>query len=96
MNTRKSDRTPSPFESAAAASSGVLRISPYRHSDTESEEVENFFSPINNKNSCVSTNNTYVPIELQVTNLDQNIDPKDMKRILSAIFMEHIMVRIRY
>lgn len=39
-----------------------------------------------------SSNGTFTPIELQVTNLDQNIDPKDMKRILSSIFMEHVMV----
>ena len=36
---------------------------------------------------------SFTPIELQVTNLDQNIDPKDMKRILSSVFMEHVMVK---
>ncbi|XP_058795301.1 meiosis regulator and mRNA stability factor 1 [Phymastichus coffea] len=88
---RRNDRTPSPYDSASMPS-GIQRISPYRHSDAESEEVENFFSPINNRNNCGSSNGAYVPIELQVSNLDQNIDPKDMKRILSSILMEHVKV----
>ncbi|XP_071550871.1 meiosis regulator and mRNA stability factor 1 isoform X2 [Panulirus ornatus] len=33
-----------------------------------------------------------VPVELQVTNLDQNIDARDMKRILFTIFRDHVMV----
>ncbi|XP_047474439.1 meiosis regulator and mRNA stability factor 1-like isoform X2 [Penaeus chinensis] len=33
-----------------------------------------------------------VPVELQVTNLDQNIDAREMKRILFTIFRDHVMV----
>jgi hypothetical protein len=33
------------------------------------------------------------PVVLQVTNLDQNIDAKELKRILLAVFREHVMVR---
>lgn len=54
--------------------------------------LQNFFNPIN-RNGGGQNNGSYSPIELQVTNLDQNIDPKDMKRILHSIFMEHVMVQ---
>ncbi|XP_064094347.1 meiosis regulator and mRNA stability factor 1-like [Macrobrachium nipponense] len=33
-----------------------------------------------------------VPVELQITNLDQNIDAREMKRILFTIFRDHVMV----
>ncbi|XP_069956762.1 meiosis regulator and mRNA stability factor 1 isoform X4 [Cherax quadricarinatus] len=33
-----------------------------------------------------------VPVELQVTNLDQNIDAREMKRILFTVFRDHVMV----
>jgi hypothetical protein len=33
------------------------------------------------------------PVVLQVTNLDQNIDAKDLKRMLLSVFREHVMVR---
>ncbi|CAL4066462.1 unnamed protein product, partial [Meganyctiphanes norvegica] len=33
-----------------------------------------------------------IPVELQVTNLDQNIDAREMKRILFTIFRDHVMV----
>ena len=32
------------------------------------------------------------PIELQVTNLDQNIDAREMKKILFGLFRDHVMV----
>ncbi len=32
------------------------------------------------------------PVELQVTNLDQNIDQREMKRTILAIFREHVNV----
>ena len=32
------------------------------------------------------------PIELQVTNLDQNIDQRDMKKTIMNIFREHVTV----
>lgn len=86
-------RTPSPYEGT------ILRVlgqqnnhsSPYQQNDVENEEVEKFFHPIN-RNGNTATNGSYTPIELQVTNLDQNIEPKEMKRILSSIFMEHVSV----
>lgn len=55
---------------------------------------QKFLNPTNNRNGASTNNGTNTPIELQVTNLDQNIDTKDMKRILSAIFMEHVSVNI--
>lgn len=33
-----------------------------------------------------------MPVELQVANLDQNIDAREMKRILFTIFRDHVMV----
>ncbi|XP_068205935.1 meiosis regulator and mRNA stability factor 1 isoform X2 [Palaemon carinicauda] len=33
-----------------------------------------------------------IPVELQITNLDQNIDAREMKRILFTIFRDHVMV----
>lgn len=30
------------------------------------------------------------PVELHVTNLDQSIEPADLKRILTACFSEHV------
>ncbi|XP_015588590.1 meiosis regulator and mRNA stability factor 1 isoform X2 [Cephus cinctus] len=87
-------RTPSPYDCTILQSMGhqTSRTSPYYQSDPENEEVEKFFNPINNRNGNNAANGSYTPIELQVTNLDQNIDPKEMKRILSSIFMEHVMV----
>ena len=32
------------------------------------------------------------PVELQVTNLDQNIDQRDMKKTIMNIFREHVSV----
>jgi hypothetical protein len=32
------------------------------------------------------------PIVLQVTNLDQNVEAKELKRVLLAVFREHVMV----
>lgn len=56
--------------------------------------TQKFFNPINNRSgpNPIISNGTNIPIELQVTNLDQNIDIKDMKRILSSVFMEHVSV----
>ncbi|XP_012256062.2 meiosis regulator and mRNA stability factor 1 isoform X2 [Athalia rosae] len=90
----RNGRTPSPYDGSMMLSGNQheqSRMSPYLQADPESEEVENFFNPINNRNLNAS-NGAYTPIELQVTNLDQNIEPKEMKRILSSVFMEHVMV----
>lgn len=90
----RNGRTPSPYDGPLMLSGSQheqSRMSPYHQNDPESEEVENFFNPINNRNVNIF-NGIYTPIELQVTNLDQNIEPKEMKRILSSVFMEHVMV----
>ncbi|KAJ8664397.1 hypothetical protein QAD02_006059 [Eretmocerus hayati] len=94
VNKRRSDRTPSPYDLAPVPNNvqRTNRISPFRQSDTESEEVENFFNPIGSRNSNGMHNGYSAPIELQVTNLDQNIEPKDMQRLLTNVFMEHVMV----
>ncbi|XP_043282127.1 meiosis regulator and mRNA stability factor 1 isoform X2 [Venturia canescens] len=90
----RSARTPSPYESCSVQTLNQPpnRNSPYPHSEPDNEEVEHFFNPINNRTCSGRENNTYTPVELQVTNLDQNIEPKEMKRVLSSIFMEHVMV----
>ncbi|XP_046616833.1 meiosis regulator and mRNA stability factor 1 isoform X2 [Neodiprion virginianus] len=89
----RSSRTPSPYDGHLMSSCQheQSRLSPYHQNDPESEEVENFFNPISNRNFGV-LNGACTPIELQVTNLDQNIEPKEMKRILASVFMEHVMV----
>lgn len=33
-----------------------------------------------------------LPVDLQVANLDQNIDAREMKRILFTVFRDHVMV----
>ncbi|XP_071443436.1 meiosis regulator and mRNA stability factor 1 isoform X2 [Hetaerina americana] len=67
---------------------------------TESDNQEHYFHPIHsvqtggsgNAGSVVPGNCSFSPVELQVTNLDQDIDAKDMKRILLSVFREHVMV----
>ncbi|XP_033320589.1 meiosis regulator and mRNA stability factor 1 isoform X3 [Bombus bifarius] len=89
----RSTRTPSPYENTVqTVSQQSNHTSPYHPSDTENEEVENFFNPINNHNGISTNNETCTPIELQVTNLDQSINPKKMRHMLVSIFMEHVMV----
>ena len=34
----------------------------------------------------------YQPVELQVTNLDQSMEQRDMKRIITSVFKEHVNV----
>ena len=34
----------------------------------------------------------YQPVELQVTNLDQTMEQRDMKRIITGVFKEHVNV----
>ncbi|XP_046394485.1 meiosis regulator and mRNA stability factor 1 isoform X2 [Ischnura elegans] len=69
------------------------------HKTTESDNPEHYFHPIHTVQSGVSGsiasssgNGSFSPVELQVTNLDQDIDAKDMKRILLSVFREHVMV----
>ncbi|XP_020292238.1 meiosis arrest female protein 1 isoform X2 [Pseudomyrmex gracilis] len=89
-------KTPSPYENSVlqgVAQSYLLHNQTSRShlSDAENEEVEKFLNSTN-RNGSSSINVANVPIELQVTNLDQNIDMKDMKRILTSVFMEHVSV----
>ncbi|XP_034936191.1 meiosis regulator and mRNA stability factor 1 isoform X2 [Chelonus insularis] len=93
----RNTRTPSPYSNSSMQSNmpQPTCTSPYQSSVID-EDSEKFFNPINircptNFNSN-SNNSLGVPVELQVTNLDQNLDPKEMRRILYAIFMEHVMV----
>ncbi|XP_034248491.1 meiosis regulator and mRNA stability factor 1 isoform X2 [Thrips palmi] len=58
----------------------------------EMKEPERYFNPINNSQARQPCQGTSGPVELQVTNLDQNMDPKEMKRILQAVFREHVSV----
>lgn len=55
-------------------------------------EPERFFNPISNSQARQSSHGVNGPIELQVTNLDQNMDPKEMKRVLLVVFREHVSV----
>ncbi|KAG8237327.1 hypothetical protein J437_LFUL016342 [Ladona fulva] len=65
---------------------------------TDMDMSEHYFHPIqsvgsgSNGNPTFPTVNASNPVELQVTNLDQDIDAKDMKRILLSLFREHVMV----
>lgn len=60
--------------------------------------LQHYFHPISS--SKLGTNGSLLssapcnnPVVLQVTNLDQNIDAKDLKRMLLSVFREHVMVR---
>ncbi|XP_011707520.1 PREDICTED: meiosis arrest female protein 1 isoform X3 [Wasmannia auropunctata] len=87
----RNNKTPSPYENNMLQGTGQHNQTSRSHlSDAENEEVEKFFNPINNRVGHSTNNGTNIPIELQVTNLDQNIDMKDMKRILSSVFLEHV------
>jgi hypothetical protein len=46
-----------------------------------------YFHPISTVGGPHSSSS---PVELHVTNLDQNIEPGDLKRILGACFSEHV------
>lgn len=39
-----------------------------------------------------SVSNSSSPVELIVTNIDQTLDPQDLKRTLLSMFKEHVMV----
>jgi len=98
-------RTPSPYSLSGPDKEGsarrgwpiVLPAHITACSDTEREEAEHYFHPISSSklgangslSSSVPCNN---PVVLQVTNLDQNIDAKELKRILLTVFREHVMV----
>ncbi|KZC11840.1 Meiosis arrest female protein 1 [Dufourea novaeangliae] len=89
----RSTRTPSPYENTVQTMNQQSnRTSPYQPNDAENEEVEKFFNPINSHAGTSVNNETCTPIELQVTNLDQSINPKKMRHMLASIFLEHVMV----
>ncbi|XP_057318978.1 meiosis regulator and mRNA stability factor 1 isoform X1 [Microplitis mediator] len=99
---RRSARTPSPYKNISMqASNRQTNASPYLHNDP-TKDNDKFFNPINRpgnisgSNNCTSSsvNNSSNngPIDLQVTNLDQNIDAKTMSRILHSMFSEHVRV----
>uniref|UniRef100_A0A8D8QAS1 Meiosis arrest female protein 1 n=1 Tax=Cacopsylla melanoneura TaxID=428564 RepID=A0A8D8QAS1_9HEMI len=52
---------------------------------------ERYFHPISSSSSNPppSSSSSY-PVELHVTNLDQSVEPSEMKRILGACFTEHV------
>ncbi|XP_014290029.1 meiosis regulator and mRNA stability factor 1 isoform X1 [Halyomorpha halys] len=75
-------RTPSPYLIKPKPFSTVY--SQGRNSIPEINDNEKYFNPIQAANST--------PIELHISNLDQNIDPMEMKKILLSIFGEHVMV----
>ncbi|XP_021942540.1 meiosis regulator and mRNA stability factor 1 isoform X2 [Zootermopsis nevadensis] len=89
-------RTPSPYTVSGADREG-WQSQNTTCSDTEREELEHYFHPISS--SKLGTNGSLLssapcnnPVVLQVTNLDQNIDAKDLKRMLLSVFREHVMV----
>ncbi|XP_076241468.1 meiosis regulator and mRNA stability factor 1-like protein [Calliopsis andreniformis] len=89
----RNSRTPSPYENTVQTMNQQNNHSlPYQPSDTENEEVEKFFNSINNQNGSSTNSEVCTPIELQVTNLDQSINPKKMRHMLTSIFLEHVMV----
>ncbi|XP_026275264.1 meiosis regulator and mRNA stability factor 1 isoform X2 [Frankliniella occidentalis] len=55
------------------------------------KEPDRYFNPIQSQ-ARHSSQGGNGPVELQVTNLDQNMDPKEMKRVLQAVFREHVSV----
>ncbi|XP_025991355.1 meiosis regulator and mRNA stability factor 1 isoform X2 [Solenopsis invicta] len=86
----RNNKTPSPYENNMLQRTGQHNQTSRSHlSDAENEEVENFLNP-NNRVGHSTNNGINIPIELQVTNLDQNIDMRDMKQILLSIFREHV------
>ncbi|KAJ9585358.1 hypothetical protein L9F63_002855, partial [Diploptera punctata] len=57
-------------------------------SPAEQEELERYFHPISASKPASSS----CPVVLLVTNLDHNIEAKELRRMLLAVFKEHIMV----
>nr|CAD7258158.1 unnamed protein product [Timema shepardi] len=73
-------RTPSPYTLLEA------------ETDVLGENSQHFFHPITPSNTELLTASVNSSIQLVVTNLDQTIEPKEMKRVLLALFREHVMV----
>lgn len=51
---------------------------------------ERYFHPISSSTQMNGGSHNSPPVELHVTNLDQSIEPADLKRILTACFSEHV------
>nr|CAD7455881.1 unnamed protein product [Timema tahoe] len=60
--------------------------------DVLGENSQHFFHPIAPSKTELLTASVNSSIQLIVTNLDQTIEPKEMKRVLLALFREHVMV----
>jgi len=61
--------------------------------------IQRYFHPISPSYNNLTSNQTPIPmpqqsnpVDLHVTNLDQNIDSVEMKNILFNTFREHVMV----
>ncbi|KAH0546369.1 meiosis regulator and mRNA stability factor 1 isoform X1 [Cotesia glomerata] len=95
--TRRSARTPSPYKNLSAhVSNRQTIVSPYPHNDP-TKDNDKFFNPINHpsntsSSNCSNSTSNSSPIDIQVTNLDQNIEAKTMCRILHSMFSEHVRV----
>lgn len=90
-------RTPIEATNAAAKSNWPRNISGSFTSlnNMETSECDNNFQPVNTllrSNSNNSSNHSPGPVDLLVTNLDQSLDPQDLKTLLLSIFQEHSMV----
>lgn len=84
--TLKKCRTPSPY--LIKPKTMTLSQGQGRKSFPENFDSDKYFNPIHAPFAATSTG----PIELHITNLDQSIEPMEMKKILLAIFGEHVMV----
>lgn len=56
------------------------------------KDNDRFFHSISSSQARQTSQGSNGPVELQVTNLDQNMDAKELKRILQAVFREHVLV----
>ncbi|KAI5698759.1 hypothetical protein M8J75_011678 [Diaphorina citri] len=80
---------PPPIVNIPQSNSGsnVLNTSNGSSGQNSSILNERYFHPISTVGGPHSSSS---PVELHVTNLDQNIEPGDLKRILGACFSEHV------
>nr|CAD7571790.1 unnamed protein product [Timema californicum] len=96
-------RTPSPYTLLEAETdvlgensklvNALVVLSCSTAEDGEIEvRISHFFHPITPSNTELLTASVNSSIQLVVTNLDQTIEPKEMKRVLLALFREHVMV----
>ncbi|KAL1452642.1 hypothetical protein WDU94_006853 [Cyamophila willieti] len=75
----------------------LVNVPPQSNASSSNNSIPNerYFHPISSSSSSsnnpppLSSSSSY-PVELHVTNLDQSIEPAEMKRILGACFTEHV------